>query len=283
MLPTISQHAKSHLIFPKKNLGQNFLYDKSLCDKIAKSANITENDIILEIGPGVGGLTRSILSFCPKKLIAIEKDSRCINLLMEIQSQYPSLTILDQDALKVEISSLWDIFELDPKDKIKIVANLPYNIATLLITNCLQNSNKLSQINVLVQKEVAERIVSAPSKKSYGRLSIFCQILSDPHILFNISPDAFYPKPKIWSSFVTLKPKAGAPSPEALELLSHVTHLAFSMRRKKLKTSLKDYLALSNKLEQSKELRPENIAPSEYLEITEEIISSNPSKYYSNQ
>ena len=271
MLPSIAKHAQSHGIFPKKSLGQNFIYDLSLCTKIANYAKISLNDIILEIGPGTGGLTRSILSLNPQKLIVLEKDRRCIELLSDIKALHNNLEILEADALKITLGELKEKFDLPRDTKFKIIANLPYNIATQLIINWLSESENLDSITVMAQKEVAQRIVGKISTKTYGRLSIFCQLTSDPKILFDVSPESFYPKPKIWSSVISLIPKIEMPNKDQLELLSNITHDAFGMRRKMLKTSMKSFSSSIDPEDPMLSLRAENLTPEEYLELVKRL------------
>ncbi len=268
MLPTIAQHAKRHGIEPLKKLGQNFLFDQNLCDKIAGSCNISLNDIIIEIGPGTAGLTRSILNSKPLKLISIETDRRCIALLEDIKLLYNNFEILEKDALKVNLSQL-----VHEGHNYKIIANLPYNIATALILKWLQEIEGINSINVMVQREVAERICSSHSSKAYGRLSVICQLLTQPKKVFDISPDAFYPKPKIWSSFISLVPRNNRPSKEEITILEQVTAAAFGMRRKMLRSSLKSIVSEEILGDINSSLRAENLTPEEYLMITKKIIS----------
>lgn len=270
-LPTIAKHAKEHGIEPLKQLGQNFLFDASLCSKIARSANINNSDIIIEIGPGTAGLTRSILEFKPLKLIVVERDKRCISLLKEIQAIYPNLIILEADALKIKIQELLDSTDNNSSSKVKIIANLPYNIGTQLILNWFDELEIIDSITVMLQREVAERITAFFDTKNYGRLSIISQLLTNPKKLFDVSPDAFYPKPKVWSSIVSLIPKPERPSFEQTKLVQQITNAAFSMRRKMLKTSLKSILPESIMSEINTALRAENLSPEEYLVLANKI------------
>ncbi|MDX1916465.1 MAG: 16S rRNA (adenine(1518)-N(6)/adenine(1519)-N(6))-dimethyltransferase RsmA [Rickettsiaceae bacterium] len=275
MKESIASLAQRHGILPLKKLGQNFIYDISLCKKIASKAFIAHSDVILEIGPGTAGLTRAILELNPQKLIAIEKDKRCINLLKEVQNFYPSLDFIEKDALSITLETLKNIYQIPQNKKIKIIANLPYNIATTLITNWLKERNHVETMILMVQKEVAERIVSKPNCKSYGRLSIFCQNLSTANILFDVSPKVFYPSPKVMSSIIEIKPDGGRDiSAQELKWLEKITQYAFSMRRKMLKTSLEkiaNIITISQKLLL---LRAENIPPRDYLELSKQISKS---------
>lgn len=268
MLPTIAKHAKEHGIFALKSLGQNFIFDLSLCNKIANTANISGNDLVIEIGPGTGGLTRSILELNPYKLIAIEKDKRCISLLQDIKSNYSQLEIIEEDALKISIEDI--LKRYNSNQKVKIIANLPYNIATHLIVKWLYESEYIHSINVMVQKEVAQRIVAEHSSKEYGRLSIISQIIANVEKLFDVSPESFYPKPKIWSSIISIVPKKSSIEKKELDILSKLTHSAFSMRRKMLKTSLKEYTYIISD-DAILKLRAEDLTPEQYLNITRKI------------
>lgn len=271
MLPSIAQHAKSHGIIALKSLGQNFIYDLSLCRKIASTANITKDDYVLEIGPGTAGLTRSILEMDPKKLIVIEKDRRCINLLSEVKSEYHRLEILESDALSISLKDIKLKFEIPESSKLKIVANLPYNIATKLITDWLYQYEDIELISVMVQKEVADRMSSKESLKSYGRLSIICQLVCEVKKLFDVSPESFYPRPKIWSSIVFFSPKEFVPEMEVLKLIEKLTEKAFGMRRKMLRVSLKEYENLISDF-QIGNLRAENLKPEDYLALAKKIL-----------
>lgn len=273
MLPTIAKLAAKHDIRPMKKYGQNFIYDESLCDKIVRVSNITQNDSVLEIGPGVAGLTRSILKINPKKLFVIETDIRCKPLLAELQSYYPILHVLFANALQIRVSDA-TAKNNNLSDKISIISNLPYNIGCKLLTNWLDEIEYIKDMTLMFQKEVAERIVASSGSKSYGRLSILCQVMCDVTKSFDVSPDAFYPKPKIWSSIVHLKPKADTPCRDTLRMLSHITALAFSARRKMLKSSLKGIDNIENILKSlniDSMLRAENVAPDQYLSITNAV------------
>lgn len=270
MLPTIAKLAAKYDIRPMKKYGQNFIYDASLCDKIVRFSNINQDDSVLEIGPGAGGLTRSILKMNPVKLFVIETDTRCKALLEELQSYDPKLHILFADALQVKISDILS----ENNDKISIIANLPYNIGCKLLTNWLNEIEYIKDMTLMFQKEVAERIIAPSGSKSYGRLSIICQVMCETMKCFDVSPDAFYPKPKIWSSIIQLKPKTARPDRDTLHALSKITALAFSARRKMLKSSLKGLDNIDNilaSLNIDSTLRAENLEPNQYLAITNAV------------
>jgi 16S rRNA (adenine1518-N6/adenine1519-N6)-dimethyltransferase len=265
MLPSIAKLASKHGISPLKKYGQNFIFDESLCDKIVKYASIDENSCVLEIGPGPAGLTRSILKAAPQKLTVIETDSRCLPLLEEIQGIYPFLEILHDDALKITLE------KISEKTKLDIISNLPYNIGSPLLIGWMNQIKHVNSMTLMLQKEVVDRIVSAHSKKSYGRLSVICQVTCDVQKCFDVSPKAFYPEPKIWSSIVRLEPKPIQPSKPVLSKLEEVTHYAFSGRRKMIKSSLKqlkpDIENLLISLDLDPTIRAENLSPEDYLKI----------------
>lgn len=269
MLPSIAKLASKHGIAPLKKYGQNFIFDETLCDKIVRQSHLTKDSCVLEIGPGPAGLTRSILKASPHKATVIETDVRCLPLLEEIKESYPFLHILHDDALKVELSSVSD------GEKLNIISNLPYNIGTQLLLNWIYQIDYVKSMTLMLQKEVVDRIVSAPGKKSYGRLSIICQLVCDVEKCFDVSPKAFYPEPKIWSSIVLLTPKTNIPANNILLQLGTITMHAFSARRKMIKSSLKNVAPnihlILNELGLDQSLRAENLSPEDYLNIVKKL------------
>lgn len=263
-LPTIASHAKAHNLIPDKKLGQNFIFDESLCDKIVREAELKEGELVLEVGPGPAGLTRSILKKNPSKLIAIEKDKRCIDLLAEIGGKYPNLEVISKDALRLKLSDISD-------KKIRIIANLPYNIGTELIFRWLEEIDLVESITVMLQKEVVDRIVADAGSKKYGKLSIMCQLICDCEKLFDVSRDAFHPPPKVTSSIVHLVPKNDIPNKEIIEKVREISHLAFNARRKMIKKGLKNLAPnieeLLDKAEINPELRPEDLTLDDYVKL----------------
>jgi len=268
MLLSIAKLASKHGIAPLKKYGQNFIFDESLCDKIVKFSQIDESSNVLEIGPGPAGLTRSILKSAPKSLCVIETDARCLPLLEEIKLSYPILQIKLMDALKVSLSEVGD-------NKIDIVANLPYNIGSQLLTNWLCQIEHVNSMTLMLQKEVVDRIVSSHNSKAYGRLSIFCQIFCEVEKCFDVSPKAFYPEPRIWSSIVKLVPKQDVPEPMVRDRLEKITQAAFSGRRKMIKSSLGKIIPniteILQKLSLDQALRAENLSPQDYIRIAKAI------------
>lgn len=277
-LPSIAKLAKEHGIEPLKRLGQNFIFDESLCDKIVKTSGLINHDVALEIGPGPAGLTRSILKADPKKLIVIETDARCLPLLNEIQKFYPSLSIKHADALKVKLD---DLCASEQVKKLKIIANLPYNIGTVLLTSWLHQVSYIQNMTLMLQKEVVDRIIAKPGTKLYGRLSVICQLVCDVERCFDVSPKAFYPAPKIWSSIVQLKPKEVVIPQSLIAKIENITNIAFSGRRKMIKSSLKslspDISDILKELSIDDNLRAENLSPGDYLALAKRVM--NPLDY----
>jgi 16S rRNA (adenine1518-N6/adenine1519-N6)-dimethyltransferase len=235
-LPPLREVIAQFGLAAKKSLGQNFLFDLNLTRRIARAAAPLDSATIVEIGPGPGGLTRALLMEGARKVIAVERDARAIAALAEISAAYPGrLTVIEGDALQVD----WSAHVIGPA---KIVANLPYNIATPLLTGWLTSGAWppwFSSLTLMFQKEVAERIVAAPGGKDYGRLSVLCQHLCETKKLFDVNRSAFTPPPKITSSIVQLTPRA-VPAPSCdITVLERVTAAAFGQRRKMLRSSLK--------------------------------------------
>ena len=220
----------------KKSLGQHFLLDLNLTRKIARAANVSADDRVLEIGPGPGGLTRALLE-AGSKVVAIERDARCIAALEEVSNAYPGkLNVIEADALEIDERAL-----LGP-GVVKICANLPYNISTELLIKWLRANHEhaaplWSVMALMFQKEVADRILAAPGSKTYGRLSVISQAASRPRRAFDLPARAFTPPPKVDSTVVVFEPaNTTLPNIAALE---RVTQAAFSQRRKMLRSSLK--------------------------------------------
>lgn len=272
LLDSIAKLANRYSIFPLKTLGQNFIFDKSLCNKIAKASNLKAGEIALEVGPGPAGLTRSILELLPKELIVIELDKRCIALLEEIKAVYPALTIKHTDALKIKLS------DLNINEKINIISNLPYNIGSALLISWLQQFQLVNSLTLMLQKEVVDRIIAKPSTKAYGRLSIICQIVCNVEKCFDVNPKAFYPRPKIWSSVVRMEIKKNVPSQKILSKIGEITNIAFSARRKMIKSSFKllspEISSILKTLSICTNLRAENLLPQDYLNLAN-ILSKN--------
>ena len=235
-LPPLREVIRRHELRPKKSLGQNFLLDLNLTARIARAAEPLAGSTIVEIGPGPGGLTRALLALGAGRVIAVERDERAIAALQEIAARYPGrLEIVSGDALR-----------FDPRSRLngaraKIVANLPYNIATVLLVDWLTSEPWppwFDEMVLMFQREVAERIVAPPGSKTYGRLSVLAGWRTQAKILFDVAPSAFVPPPKVTSSVVRLVPRQ-APLACDARALQRVTEAGFGQRRKMLRQSLK--------------------------------------------
>ncbi|TNB47307.1 16S rRNA (adenine(1518)-N(6)/adenine(1519)-N(6))-dimethyltransferase RsmA [Martelella lutilitoris] len=235
-LPPLREVLANHELNAKKALGQNFLLDLNLTQKIARTAGDLEGTHVIEVGPGPGGLTRAILSLGAERLTVIERDSRCLPALEEIAGHYPGrLEIIEGDALKV------DFAEIAGGRPIRIIANLPYNVGTQLLVNWLLPkawSPYWQSLTLMFQKEVAQRIVAEPGDSHYGRLGVLAGWRTEARIAFDVPPQAFTPPPKVTSSVVHLTPRAKPIAVEAAAL-EKITQAAFGQRRKMLRQSLK--------------------------------------------
>lgn len=235
-LPPLREVIAKHGLDALKSLGQNFLLDLNVTQKVARQAGKLDDAIVVEIGPGPGGLTRALLALGAKHVIAIERDRRAIPALMEISDHYPGrLTVIEGDALTTDIASL-----AQPGVPLKIVANLPYNIGTQLLVNWLTAPRPpfWASLTLMFQKEVGERIVARAGDDHYGRLGVLCGWLTHAELMFDLSPQVFTPPPKVTSTVVHIEP-VSTPIPCSLDKLERVTHAAFGQRRKMLRQSLK--------------------------------------------
>ena len=234
-LPPLREVIARHELRAKKNLGQNFLLDLNLTARIARAAGDLAGVTVVEVGSGPGGLTRALLAAGAGHVIAIERDDRCIAALEEIAAACPGrLTIVPDDALAVDMAAL-------APPPARVVANLPYNIATPLLVGWLKTEPWppwYDSMTLMFQREVAERIVAPPGSKTYGRLGVLAGWRTEAEILFDVSPRAFTPPPKVTSSIVRLVPR---PNPLDCDpaVLERVTAAAFGQRRKMLRQSLK--------------------------------------------
>jgi len=236
-LPALRDVIEAHGLAARKALGQNFLLDLNLTTKIARKAGDLAETTVIEVGPGPGGLTRALLMEGAGHVIAIERDARCLPALAEIEAHYPGrLTVIEGDALTSDYAAL-----AADEGPTAIVANLPYNVGTALLTlwlGGLQWPPFYTSMTLMFQREVAERIVARPGEAAYGRLGVLAGWRTDAMICFNVPPQAFWPPPKVTSSVVHLTPKS-APIPCDVSRLETVTRHAFGQRRKMLRQSLK--------------------------------------------
>ncbi|MCL6282977.1 16S rRNA (adenine(1518)-N(6)/adenine(1519)-N(6))-dimethyltransferase RsmA [Ruegeria sp. 2012CJ41-6] len=235
-LPPLREVIASHQLSARKSLGQNFLLDLNLTAKIARQAGDLSQCDVLEIGPGPGGLTRGLLSEGARRVLAVEKDTRCIPALQEIAAAYPGrLDILNGDALEID-----PLAHLTPP--IRVAANLPYNIGTELLVRWLTPSDWppfWQSLTLMFQREVAERIVAQPGSKAYGRLAILAQWRAEARIVLSLPPGAFTPPPKVSSAVVHLTALPAPRYPADAKVLSRVVAAAFNQRRKMLRAALK--------------------------------------------
>jgi 16S rRNA (adenine1518-N6/adenine1519-N6)-dimethyltransferase len=235
-LPPLREVIRQHALSARKSLGQNFLLDLNLTARIARAAGPLEDAVIIEIGPGPGGLTRALLALGARRVIAVERDQRALGALAEISRRYPGrLEIVCADAQQ------FDPRPLLGSDRAKIVANLPYNIATALLIGWLSIEPWppwYEMMLLMFQREVAERIVARENDEAYGRLGVLANWRAETKILFDVPRSAFVPPPKITSSVVQLIPRA-QPEPCDRRLLERVTLAAFGQRRKMLRQSLR--------------------------------------------
>lgn len=252
----------------KKSLGQNFIYDTNITDKLVRLCNIKEPNNIIEIGCGPGCLTRSIISIYPKQFSIIELDERAIPVAQQLKEHSPenvNINIINKDALKVDYQNIYNEF-----GKIDIIANLPYNIGTVLIFKWLENITYFNSINVMLQKEVGLRMVANQDDKEYGKLSVIINYLCYADILSVIPPNVFNPAPKVDSCFIKLTPKNNVDY-ELMPYLQHVTQTLFENRRKKIKKQLLKLHTQTEKLlintSVTEDFRAENISVDEFIEI----------------
>lgn len=246
-LPPLREVVARHGLDAKKTLGQNFLFDLNLTSRIARAAGPFEDRVVIEIGPGPGGLTRALLAQ-GAHVVAIERDQRCLPALSEIAAHYPGrLTVVEGDALEIDVGELARAHQPSlraegKQPRARICANLPYNVATALLTRWIEAEpwpSIFDRYVLMFQKEVALRIVATPANRAdYGRLAVLCGWRARARILFDVSPAAFTPPPKVTSSVVELVPNP-APLPCDPRALSRVTQAAFGQRRKMLRQSLK--------------------------------------------
>lgn len=293
MLPSTSDLIKKHGLLAKKSLGQNFILDKNFTDKIARAAGDLTNYEVLEVGPGPGSLTRSILDVGAKKLTVIEMDERCIEALNELKEFYGDrLEIIQGDALKISEKLIVDSCQLlanienaSPSPttnnqqlttKFKIIANLPYNIGTVLIFKWLKIAPQIASMHLMLQKEVVERIVAKPKDNHYGRLAIMVNFLCETRMVFTVSRTVFTPPPKVTSAIVEIIPRQKPLYDVEFEKLERVVAAAFNQRRKMLKSSLKSIFENPEEvLKEAKinpELRPEVLTIEDFCRLAKELV-----------
>ncbi|MBP5698872.1 MAG: 16S rRNA (adenine(1518)-N(6)/adenine(1519)-N(6))-dimethyltransferase RsmA [Alphaproteobacteria bacterium] len=272
---TTKEFVEKYELMAKKALGQNFLLDANITDKIVRLSlahqhmdNLSGQNV-LEVGPGPGGLTQAVLRQNPDLLTVIEMDERCLEILAEIKAFYPQLEIVSGDALNYD----WKA-KKDQQGAFHIVSNLPYNISVVLLANWLKQIECFKSLTLMFQKEVGERILAMPGTKDYGRLSVISQLQCEVTKLFDLPPTCFVPAPKIWSSVLLFLPRQNSIGSELFAKVEKLTGLAFGQRRKMIRQSLKviegisDYL---NELGIDPTLRAEDLTPDDYLNIAKRL------------
>ena len=250
---------------PKKSLGQNFLIDTNILSNIVNYGDIKSNDTILEIGAGTGNLTKKILEKSPKNLILVEKDKELAETLnMKFGSR---VKIINDDILNC-------LNNLKFSKPIKVFGNLPYNISSQILVNFvkMENLNKnYKKFIFMFQKEMADRIIAKNNTKHYGRISILTSWRMNYEKIFDINPNSFYPKPKVWSSLVIFSPKDNYERLNKVKNLEHITNIFFNQRRKMIKKPMKqlfsEYEKVANILKIDLNLRPQNLLKDKYIEI----------------
>lgn len=265
-LPPLRDVIARHGLDAKKALGQNFLLDLNLTQKVARTGGSLEGCTVFEVGPGPGGLTRAILALGAEKVIAVERDPRCLPALAEIEAHYPGrLEVIEGDALKTDFEAMAN------GRPVKIIANLPYNVGTQLLVNWLmprQWPPFWQSLTLMFQKEVGQRIVADADDNHYGRLGVLCGWRTNAHMAFDIPPQAFTPPPKVTSTVVHLEPRL-TPLDCDIQKLERVTHAAFGQRRKMLRQSLKPLggEALLAKAEIDPQRRAETLEVDEFVRL----------------
>lgn len=260
----------------KKNFGQNFLVDERVLDKIVSSAEISKDDVVLEVGPGIGTLTQA-LARRAKKVITVEIDKTLIPILEELLSDFENIEIINEDILKVDIAAL---AEQNGGKPMKVVANLPYYITTPIIMNILEKGLPVESITVMIQKEVAYRMQAQPKSKDYGSLSLVTQYYCEPYLVANVPQNCFMPRPNVDSAVIRLKTleKPAADTCDR-ELLFHIIKTAFSQRRKTLLNcffntggwdmSKEELTRLINEAGYDEKVRGEALTLEDYAKITD--------------
>ena len=273
---TTKEFVEKYDLMAKKALGQNFLLDGNITDKImrlslaAQKLDDLSGEKIVEIGPGPGGLTQAVLRQKPLSLTAIEMDERCLQILDEIKVFYPALEVVNGDALKFD----WKAFAKD-RGQYHIVSNLPYNISVPLLTGWLKQIENIKSMTLMFQKEVGDRISANIGTKDYGRISIISQLQCEVIKLFDLPPTCFVPAPKIWSSVLLFLPKKQVVAENVLDKVEMLTGLAFGQRRKMIRQSLKSVPNIADilsSLQLEATLRAENLRPEDYLHIAERLV-----------
>jgi 16S rRNA (adenine1518-N6/adenine1519-N6)-dimethyltransferase len=260
-----------HGLAARKSFGQHFLLDLNLTAKIARLAGpFDDNGVVIEVGPGPGGLTRALLE-AGARVVAIERDARFLPLLAELTAAAPGrLTVVAADALAIDETGL-----IEPGAPLRIVANLPYNISAPLLIKWLTGPLRPASMTLMFQREVAERITARPGQHAYGRLSVITQAVCTAEVVMALPARAFTPPPKVESAVVRLVPRSERPSEPVLQALQRVTAAAFGQRRKMLRSSLKEFggeqLCVAAGIDA--DLRAEAVAIDGFLALTRAVLA----------
>ena len=267
-LPSLRETVESHGLMAKKALGQNFLLDRNITDKIIRLSLDKQNkkdfsgEYVFEVGPGPGGLTRAVLEANPQKLTVVEMDERCIEIMNDLKKIVGErLEIINGDAMKINFAEKGSA----PRN---IVSNLPYNISVPLLTGWLKQIENFSSLTLMFQKEVADRICAPTNCKDYGRISVLSQLQCRIERLFELNPNCFVPAPKIWSTVLLFQPLHSNISKEEITKIEKITALAFGQRRKMVRQSLKSLPGIKEKLQRlqiPETFRAEQLTPVQYL------------------
>lgn len=274
-LPPLRDVIERHGLQAKKALGQNFLLDLNLTGKIARAAGDLSDSTVIEVGPGPGGLTRALLSAGARRVIAIERDERCLAALAEVSNHYPGrLEVISGDALKTDFTTLANAAS-QGGGPVRIAANLPYNIGTELLIRWLTVTDWppfYQSMTLMFQREVAERIVAGAGSDAYGRLGVLAGWRTEARIAFDVPPQAFTPPPKVTSSVVHLVPRA-SPLAADVKKLGRVTEAAFGQRRKMLRQSVKslggEALLMRANIDPTR--RAETLSVEEFVRLTNAV------------
>jgi len=271
-LPSLRVTVEAHGLMAKKALGQNFLLDRNITDKIIRlslekqSLQDFAGASVFEVGPGPGGLTRSVMMNNPKYFTVVEMDERCVDIMKDIQRLAPDvMNIINGDALKFDFEDMGDT----PRH---VVSNLPYNVSVPLLVKWLYKINNYQSLTLMFQKEVADRILAQTKTKDYGRISILSQLQCNIVRLMDLSPECFVPAPKIWSSVLLFRPNQQVLTQEQIEKVEKLTNIVFAQRRKMIRQSLKFVDELEEKAKQvgiELTMRPEEITPQQFLQLAE--------------
>ena len=265
-LPRPQELIRRYGLGARRALGQHFLLDPGIADRIARAAGSLEGRTAVEIGPGPGGLTRALLQAGAERIVAVERDARCVEALAELAAASGGrLRIMAADALSVNVAALGPA-------PIKLIANLPYNVATPLLVGWLRRTAGIESMILMFQKEVADRLVALPGSKARGRLSILVQWRAEVRRCFDLPPGAFTPAPKVVSSVVVLTPRP-VPAPAIMADLEQVTARAFGGRRKMLRRTLGDLPARAG-LDDT--LRPEELTVEDFCALARALQGKRP-------